>query len=56
MRPADERYHYLMHRLYRAVRGRVAQRMSPLSASFGAEVRNAFAREVAIQRLAWKDD
>lgn len=49
--PADEKYHRTMHRLYRAVRARVALRMSPLSPFFGEEVRVAFAREVSIQRL-----
>lgn len=38
----DERFHDQMHRLYRAVRGRVALRVSPLSPAFAATVRDEF--------------
>ena len=47
----EEKYHRTMHRLYRAVRGRVAQRLSPLTPEFAEALREVMAREVALQGL-----
>lgn len=44
-------YHAQMHRAYRAVRARVAQRLSPLSPKFAETVLSEFRQVVAVLEL-----